>query len=486
MNKKVRVRVAPSPTGWLHVGTARTTLINYLYARKFDGRLILRLEDTDLARSRPEYEQDIIDNLHWLGLDYDEGPDIGGDLGPYRQSERLGMYEPFVKQLVEDGYLYPCYCTPDELELHRRVVRAQDKPLVYSGRCRNLSKFEKAQLESEGRKPAWRFRVSETIVEFTDLIHGPQRWDMSLVGDFVLVNSKGQVLFLLSNVIDDHTMQLDPVIRGDDHLSNTPRQILIFRALGLPVPQFGHLPLILNPDRTKMSKRQGGTTVREYREEGFLPEALNNYFALLGWTPHETREIFSLDELVDLFDLESLGKSPSCFDKQRLYWMNGEYIRMLEADDLADRFLPFLSRDGLIGDPPTHREKKLVRHFTPLVQERVRTLGEVSESVSFFFEDLIDVKPDMFPKNIPLEDAKRYLAEAQSCLEKTEPFVADRIRMDLDELIAGIGSSKRKFLMSVRVAVTGSSVTPPLYESLEILGRDVVLKRFRSALDELA
>jgi len=481
-----RVRVAPSPTGPLHIGTARTTLINYLFKEKYGGRLILRLEDTDPVRSRPEYEQDIIDNLRWLGLDWEEGPDIDGDFGPYRQSERMHMYEPFVRQLIESGHLYPCYCTSEELGAHRRLMQAQGGPLVYSGRCRNLTERERAQLEHEGRKPAWRFQVSETFVEFTDLIHGPQHFDMSLVGDFILVNSDGNVLFLLSNVVDDYTMQLDPVIRGDDHLPNTPRQILIYQALDIPIPQFGHLPLILNPDRTKMSKRQGGTTVQEYREAGFLPEALINYLALLGWTPDETREFFTLDELVSLFDLHSLGQSPSGFDKDRLNWMNGAYIRSLEPGDLAGRLLPFFAKHGLIADPPTNREMMLVHQIAPLVQERLQTLDDVSEWASFFFKDHIEVRPDMFPSNISREDMQRYLQETQYCLEGVEPFVADTISSALNELVSSLHTSKRKLFMTVRVAVSGSIVSPPLYESLEILGRSAVLARLKEAENAFA
>jgi glutamyl-tRNA synthetase len=327
--------------------------------------------------------------------------------------------------------------------------------------------------------------VPDTVVEFTDLVHGEQVFDMNQVDDFILVDSKANALFLLSNVIDDHTMQLNPVIRGEDHLPNTPRQILIYRALGLPIPEFGHLPLILNPDGTKMSKRSGGTVVQEYRERGFLPEALNNYLALLGWTPAENREIFALDELVELFELERLSDSPSRFDSQKLNWLNNQWIQKLETEDLASRFLPFLSRDGLVGSPPSDREKDLVHQVAPLVQQRVHTLEEVSKWMRPFLEHPSGIRFQMFPDNMSSAEIRQLLAETRRCLTLTEPFDADSIRIDLDQLVTSLGYSKRRLFMCIRIAVTGSRVSPPLYESLEILGRGVVLKRLERAEDEL-
>jgi len=481
LNEKIRVRVAPSPTGFLHIGTARTTLVNYLYAKKYGGKLILRLEDTDVERSRPEFERDIIENLHWLGLDWDEGPDIGGDFGPYRQSERRHTYQPFAEQLIQSGHLYPCYCTPEELDAHRQASIAQGKNVIYSGRCRNLTRRERAQFENEGRKPSWRFRVPQTMIEFADLIQGSQKLDMSIVGDFILLDSEKRVLFLLSNVIDDYLMELSPVIRGQDHLSNTPRQILIYQALGVQPPQYGHLPLILNPDRTKMSKRQGGTTVREYKENGFLPEALINYFALLGWTPEDARDIYKLDELIQFFDLKLLGISPSAFDSRRLEWMNGKYIRMSNLDSLAHQLLPFLIKDGLIANPPTDREKDIVRQFTPLIKERLITLGQVSEKVRFFFgEPTISLQ--MFPDNMAVDQIKQYLSVAQAALSAVESFTAKDIETEFLNLITRLNTTKKNFLMTIRVAVTGSRVTPPLFESLEILGRDTIIKRIGVAI----
>ncbi len=350
-----RVRIAPSPTGPLHIGTARTALYNFLHARHVEGTFILRLEDTDQARSTVEFEKDILDGLHWLGLGWDEGPEVAGEPArgphaPYRQMERLPSYEAAAQRLLALDLAYPCYCTPDELEADRKAQEAAKQPPRYVGRCAHLTVEERRAREAEGRRGALRFRVGEGSVAFDDLIRGRVEIDVAnLGGDFVIVRADGTPLYHFTVVVDDAAMEITDVIRGEDHLSNTPKHILLFRALGYDVPRFAHLPLILNPDRTKMSKRKSQTAIDDYIAQGFVKEALVNYLALLGWSTGTEEEILSLDELVGRFEVTDVHKGGAVFDRERLEWLNGQWIRRLEADDLIDRLRPFIEAEQVAG-----------------------------------------------------------------------------------------------------------------------------------------
>lgn len=331
---QLRVRMAPSPTGPLHIGTARTSLYNYLTARHRGGTFVLRIEDTDVTRSTTDFERDIIEGLHWLGITWDEGPQVAGgeDIGryaPYRQSQRLDRYAAEAERLLADGNAYRCYCTSDELEAVRRKQEANHEPPRYSGRCRNLGDAERNAFEAEGRQGAIRFIVPPETVSWDDLVRGEVEFDNALLGDFVIVRADGSPLYNFTVVVDDAEMQISEVIRGEDHISNTPKQIALYRALGYPLPRFGHIPLILNPDRTKMSKRKSQTAMDEYRRQGYLPEALVNFLAFLGWSPGTEEEIFSLDELAERFELGKVHKGGAIFDKDRLDYLNGVYIRSL-------------------------------------------------------------------------------------------------------------------------------------------------------------
>ncbi len=386
-----RARIAPSPTGPLHIGTARTALFNYLFARHVGGTFVLRLEDTDQARSSIAYEKDILDGLHWLGLHWDEGPEVAGEaargpFAPYRQMLRLPLYAEAAGRLLANDQAYPCYCLPDELDADRKAQEAAKEPPRYVGRCAALTADERAARVAEGRPAAVRFRVGTGVVGFDDIVRGHVEIDVAnLGGDFVIVRGDGTPLYHFTVVVDDAAMQISHVIRGEDHLSNTPKHILLFRALGYTEPAFAHLPLILNPDRTKMSKRKSQTAVSDYIAEGFIREALVNYLALLGWATGTEEEVLSIDEIVERFELDQVHKGGAVFDRERLEWLNGQWIRRLDPDDLIDRLRPFVEADlaaGRIDLMPTDDD---LRSLLPVITERLPRLGAIGDLVGFLW-----------------------------------------------------------------------------------------------------
>ena len=394
-----RVRIAPSPTGPLHIGTARTALFNFLHARHVGGTFVLRLEDTDQARGSLAYEQDILDGLHWLGLEWDEGPEVAGDASrgpyaPYRQMQRLPLYAEAAERLLATDQAYRCYCLPEQLDADRKAQEAAKLPPKYVGRCAHLTADERAAFEAEGRRGALRFRVGEGVVAFDDIVRGRVEIDVSnLGGDFVIVRGDGNPLYHFTVVVDDAAMAISHVIRGEDHLSNTPKHILLFRALGHEVPRFAHLPLILNADRTKMSKRKSQTAMRDYIDQGFIREALVNYLALLGWSTGTEEEVLSVDEIIERFDIDAIHKGGAVFDRERLEWLNGQWIRRLDPDDLIDRLRPFIEAElaaGRIGWMPVDDE---IRALLPVVQERLPTLGAIGDLVGFLWVDDVAVEP---------------------------------------------------------------------------------------------
>jgi nondiscriminating glutamyl-tRNA synthetase len=387
----VRCRIAPSPTGPLHIGTARTALFNYLFAQRLGGTFILRLEDTDAARSTLDYERDILDNLHWLGLEWDEGPEVAGlpargPYGPYRQMQRLDRYRAAADKLLAEDKAYYCYCTPEELAADKRAQEAAHQAPHYVGRCANLGPDERREREAEGRKPAIRFRIGTGVVAWDDLVRGHVQIDTrDLGGDLIIVRSDGTPLYHFSVCVDDAEMAISHVIRGEDHISNTPKHILLFQALGAMVPVFAHLPLILNPDRTKMSKRKSQTAIADYRAQGYIPEAMVNFLGLLGWSSGTEEEIFSLAELAERFDLARVQSAGAVFDKERLEWLNGQWIRRLADEELVERALPFLTdrlraaeADGLSVRFPTAED---LRPLVPMVRERLPTLTAIGDMV---------------------------------------------------------------------------------------------------------
>ena len=489
-----RVRIAPSPTGPLHLGTARTALFNYLFARHVGGTFILRLEDTDQARSTSEFERDILEHLLWLGLEWDEGPATGGreergPFGPYRQMARLPLYAEAAARLLAQDRAYPCYCSPEELEAERKAHEAAKHPPSYMGRCATLTPDERAAREAEGRRPALRFRIEPGIVAFDDLVRGHVEIDAAaLGGDLVILRADGTPLYHFTVVVDDAAMGITHVIRGEDHLSNTPKHILLFRALGHPEPVFAHLPLILNADRTKMSKRKTQTAVKDYIAEGFVREAFVNYLAYLGWSPGTEEDVLSLDEIVERFDLDAVHKGGAIFDRVRLEWLNGQWIRRLADDDLVERLAPFLEADWAAGRIDRNPARNEIRALLPLVRERIPVLGAVGDHVGFLFTDAIDLDPGLLvSKRWDGVTARAGLAAASRAIHGVgaKGFTVERLEASLRAVAEANGWKGGDLFMAIRVALTGRTATPPLFESMVALGRERTLERLDRAVRAL-
>ncbi len=474
MGDAPRVRFAPAPSGSLHVGGARTALFNWLYARRHGGTFVLRVEDTDADRVTDEAMHVLERSLHWLGLDWDEGPGVGGPHGPYRQTERFEVYRDAAAKLVEEGSAYRCYCTPEELAERRARAKATDRAPGYDGRCRRLTDDERAKLEAEGRSWALRFAIPEgRAVDFEDLVKGPQHFEHESLRDFVIVRSDSSPTYLLASGVDDLRMGMTHVIRGEDLLPSTPRQMLMFEALGEPAPQYAHLPLILGPDRAKLSKRHGAVAVEWFREHGYLPDALVNYLALLGWSPGNNEEILPRDELVARFDLGAVSRHPAIFDTEKLTWMNGDYLRGLSDEEAAAGMLTTLSEAGLVADLDT------LRAIAPHVKERMKRLDEAPTMLRFLFTD--DVELDEKAVAAVAKVGPDYLRRAAERLASVDPWTVEGISAALDEVAASQGLNRTKGWQPVRAAVTGTTISPPLPESLQLLGRDETLVRLRAA-----
>ncbi len=495
----VRCRIAPSPTGPLHIGTARTALYNFLFARHEGGTFVLRLEDTDVARSTVAYERDILEGLHWLGLRWDEGPEVAGEpargpYAPYRQMERLPLYRAAVERLLAEDRAYPCYCTREELEADRLAQEAAREAPRYAGRCARLTPEQRRALERQGRRPAIRFRIPAGTVAFDDIVRGHVEIDTdALGGDLVIVRSDGTPLYHFTVVVDDAEMAITHVIRGEDHLSNTPKHILLFRALGADVPQFAHLPLILNPDRTKMSKRKSQTAMADYRAQGFVPEAMVNFLALLGWASGTEEEIFTLDELVDRFDLSRVHSGGAVFDRERLEWLNGQWIRRLAPEDLAERLVPFLADHLAVREAGGAR---LVRRpsaeeilpLVPLVRERLPVLGAIGDLVDFLFVDDLALDPALLvPKRWDTDTTLLCLETARGTIDAQGrvSFEADELEGPLRDAAAAHGWKPGDLFMAIRVAITGRTVSPPLFDTMVALGPRRTLDRLDAAIASL-
>jgi nondiscriminating glutamyl-tRNA synthetase len=491
----VRVRIAPSPTGPLHLGTARTALFNYLFARHLGGTFIFRLEDTDQARSTVEFEKDILEGMHWLGIQWDEGPGIGdeperGSYGPYRQMQRLPRYTEAADRLLAQDKAYYCYCSPAELEAERKRQEAAREAPRYNGRCAHLTPTERAAFEAQGRRPVVRFRIEpDRTVAFDDIVRGHVEIDTSaLGGDLVILRADGSPLYHFTVAVDDAAMAISHVIRGEDHLSNTPKHILLFEAMGFTPPVFAHLPLILNPDRTKMSKRKTQTAVAAYRADGFIPEGFVNYLALLGWSTGTEEEILSLADLVDRFDLATVNSSGAVFDRNRLEWLNGQWIRRLSAADLIDRLRPFMAAElaaGRIDWEPSDAE---MHALLPVVQERLPTLAAVGELIGFLF--VRDLEPDptlIVPKRWDVATTALGLTAARETIAAIGPtaWEAEEIEAPLRRLVDERGWKAGDLFMAIRVAITGRTATPPLFDIMVALGFERTLQRLDRAITTL-
>jgi glutamyl-tRNA synthetase len=477
----VRVRYAPSPTGAPHIGNLRTALFNWLWARHNHGKFILRVEDTDQAREVENGLDLIIESLRFLGMDWDEGPDIGGAYGPYHQSERLAIYQTYADELAQKGAAYYCYCTPERLAEMRAEQEARGEPTRYDRRCRWLTRQERAEREAQGLPRVVRLAVPlEGSTTLRDFIHGDITIPNETVDDQVLLKSDGFPTYHLAVVVDDHLMEITHVMRGDEWISSFPKHILLYHAFGWTPPQFGHVPVVLGPDKKKLSKRHGATSVLQFRDEGYLVEALVNFMTLLGWAYDGQRELFARQELIEYFSLEHIHSSPAVFDRAKLDWMNGEYIRRLATEDLAERLLPFLTRAGL------HADLETVKKIAPLVQERLKRLDEIAPLVDFIFQEKISYDPKTLvgPKMSAAESLHALRAAGQ-VLEGINFDDAEKMEQALRAVGEQLGLKPAQFFGVLRNAVSGKTVTPPLIGVLQILGKEKTMARVRAALDLL-
>ena len=481
--REVRTRFAPSPTGDLHVGNIRTALFDWAYARHTGGKLIFRIEDTDRERVTDEYINRAIETLQWLGLNWDEGPEVGGPYGPYLQSQRLEIYTHWAKTFIANGDAYNCYCSTEELEKRREKQRELNQAPGYDGKCRSLSADEISEFEKEGRKPVIRMRMPDGETRFTDLIRGEVTFEHKYVPDFVLMRADGSPLYTLAVAVDDVLMKVTHVLRGEDLLSSTPRQIRVYQAMGVApedFPLFAHLPFVMGQDNAKLSKRNGEVSIAWYREQGFLPEAICNYLALLGWSPGDDVENITMEELVQLFTVERVNSSPARFDMKKLEAINGDKIRALTIDDFLSRALPFLLKDGVIQG--SDEEIAIVKSALPIIQERIARMNEVTAMLKFLFVEEVIFDSESETK-VKEEPSQHVISQALSALENVNDWKHDVIESALRAvLIEKLGLKPRLAFGPVRIAVTGSHISPPLFESMELLGKARSLARLKAAV----
>ena len=472
MTEGVRTRFAPAPSGSLHVGNARTGLFSWAFARHHGGAFVLRIEDTDASRVTEEAVQGAMASLRWLGIDWDEGPDVGGPHGPYRQSQRLDVYREHVDRLIAQGDAYPCYCTEEELKERNAAAIARGEPPGYDGRCRSLTPEERAERDAAGTPHAIRFAMPEREWVVDDLVKGEVRWAPNQLRDFVLLRSDGSPVFLLAVAVDDLLMGITHVVRGDDLLASAPRNAAVIEALGGTAPAYAHVPQVNGPDGKPLSKRHGSTSVEAFREQGVLPEALLNELALLGWAKDAETTFVSREDLIAAFELEHVSRNPARFDLQKLEFLNNHAIQALDDDDLAARCLHFLSVAGLSPDPV------VLRRAMPLVKPRMKVLTEAVDLLRFLFTD--DLTPNEGARKVLDQAPPGYLKDAADALDDLEGWTADAIEGALDGLAERAGLSRTKAFQPVRAAVTASNVSPPLPASLELLGKERSVARLRA------
>ncbi len=476
-----RVRFAPSPTGYLHVGGARTALFNWLFARRTGGAFILRIEDTDQERSSAEMIGGIVEGLRWLGLDWDEGPEVGGPHAPYFQSQRLDRYRAMAERLVAEGRAYYCYCRPEVLKAKRDAAQAAGSAWKYDRTCNRLAPESIAELEAVAAPRAIRFKVGEGQMRFVDLIHGPIDFDLANVEDFVVLRSDHHPTYHLSVVVDDIDMEVTHVVRGDDHISNTPKQLLLYQAFGVGAPEFGHVPLIMGSDKKRLSKRHGATSVIEYQRAGYVPEAMVNFLALLGWSPGNDQELFSRAELVEVFSLEGISGGNAVFNAEKLDWCNGQHIGRLTAEDLAERLEPTLREAGLWRDDLKDGRRGWLLRVIELLKPRARRLGDFVEQGRFFLEDALEYDSKAVAKHLSAQGIDAHLAALRQTLKEVDPFEQGEIEHVVRGLAEARGIKAALLIHATRVGLTGRAASPGLFEVMELLGRDRSLPRLEAA-----
>lgn len=484
MSNEVRVRYAPSPTGHLHIGNARTALFNYLFARNHGGKFIIRIEDTDKKRNIEGGEESQLKYLKWLGMDWDESVDVGGEYGPYRQSERNDIYEMYYKQLLANGHAYKCYCTEAEIEAEREAQTERGETPHYSGKCRHLTDEQRRQFENEGRQPSIRILVPEgKTYTFDDMVKGSVSFESEGMGDWVIIKKDGTPTYNFAVAVDDYLMKISHVLRGDDHISNTPKQLMVYEALGWEPPIFGHMTLIVNESRKKLSKRDESIIqfIEQYEELGYIPEALFNFITLLGWSPAGEEEIYSKNEFIEIFDANRLSKSPALFDKQKLLWMNNQYMKKIEINRVVELALPHLIKAGRVNESVTDEQYQWIQGLVTLLQEKMSYGAEIVElSDMFFQEDAVyeeDAKEILTGETVP-EVLKAFSQE----LDQLESFRADGIKAAMKAVQKSTGQKGKNLFMPIRAAVTGQTHGPDLPQAIELLGKDKVQMRINKII----
>lgn len=476
----VRVRFAPSPTGLLHIGNARMAVFNWLFAKRHNGAFILRIEDTDVARSEQKYVTQLMEDLHWLGLSWQEGPDVGGQYGPYRQSERLSVYKDVCQKFLNEGLAYKCYCTPSELEERRRIAKLTGRPPRYDNRCRELTAKQIKDFEASGLSYTIRFKVPDELLVFEDLIRGTCQFDMGLIGDFVIIRSDGTPSFHFAVSVDDTLMHITHVIRGEDHLSNTPCHILLFNALKKKPPQFAHLSLTMGADRTLLSKRHGAFSISEYRKLGYLPEALLNYMMLLGWAPKDKKEKFHVADIVSSFEISSMSRAPSVFDHQKLDWLSGQYVREAATERLTDLAIPYLQKAGLVPADGSSIERDKLIMIIDAVKNNISCISQVAqESIIFFNEPVISENHLEF---LSSEISQSILSSLYGELQKRNTFTSDTMKQVLSAIQEETKVKGKGLFLPIRIALTGREHGPELHYIITILGVNTCRKRIKQLL----
>ena len=481
----IRVRFAPSPTGFLHIGSARTALFNWLFARHNGGTYILRIDDTDEQRSTEESMREIYDSLKWLGLDWDEGAVVGGPYGPYVQSERGEIYRKYVQKLLDSDDAYYCYCTPQELTEMREKARAEGRSTLYDGRHRNLTETERRKFEAEGRKPVVRIKVPDESIVAADVILGESVTPPANLQDEIILKSNGSPLYNFTTVIDDYEMKVSHVIRGGDHINNTAKQLVIYRALGVEPPQFAHVPLVFDGKGEKLSKRRHGelVSVGKYREDGYLPEAMINYLVRLGWSYDDKQEIFSIDELIEKFEVERIGKSNVVFDVKKLQWLNKHYIMERDLSARTDAVIPFLQRDGLLEANSSPVQREWLEKIVESVGDRMTTLADITTQTGYFFTDDFEYDPKAIKRWWKKGDPLGTLQGIRDVIEKLETFGLEEAEAAIWEYTDKNNVKRVQVMQPLRVALTGQSFGPGLFEIIVLLGQEKVLERLDLAIE---
>ncbi|MCQ2362643.1 MAG: glutamate--tRNA ligase [Acidaminococcaceae bacterium] len=479
---EVRVRFAPSPTGYLHIGGARTALFNWLFAKKMGGKLILRIEDTDIDRLKADSVSQILTSLRWLGITWDEGPEVGGPCGPYAQTERLELYRKYAEQLLREGKAYRCFCTPEQLEAEREKQRLAKMPFRYARTCRDLSEDECQKRIAAGEKYSIRLKIPATgNIVVQDLIHGDVNFDLTQYDDFVIMKSNGMPTYNFAVCVDDHLMGMTHVLRAEEHLSNTPKQLFVYQAFGWEPPRFGHMPMILAPDRSKLSKRHGATSVEEFREKGYLPQAIINYLSLLGWGPGDEREILNIQEIVEAFRLEDMSKKAAVYDTVKLTWMNGQYLSELPLETLWKDLRPFYIKSGLVDEKYMSANEDYMKHLADVVRVRVKTLQEVVDASTCYFRDFDEYDAKGVSKSFKKE-LLPVLHECLTVLQNDKEFTLTSTEKIYNEIAERNGLGLGKIIAPTRLALTGRTVSPGMFDVMVLLGKEKTLERLEKAI----